>query len=142
MRKALIVEDFEIISDMWKSLLLEDGFTAVYVTHNAEAIENYINNNTPEIILMDVNLPHSKNGIEITRNLIKKNPDLKIIILTMHNEPVYVKKAKEAGAKGFVTKSSGLKEIKVAIKRILNGDVYLCQESSQFSYLFKETATI
>ena len=67
MRKALIVEDFEIISDMWKSLLLEDGFTAVYVTHNAEAIENYINNNTPEIILMDMNLPLGKNGIEMTK---------------------------------------------------------------------------
>ena len=142
MRKALIVEDFEIISDMWKSLLLEDGFTAVYVTHNAEAIENYINNNTPEIILMDMNLPLGKNGIEMTKWLIEKKNELNIIILTIHNEPYIIKRAFEAGAKGFVTKSSGLKEIKVAIKRILNGDVYLCQESSQFSYLFKETATI
>lgn len=47
---------------MCKSFLLEDGFTVVYVTHNAEDVENYINN-TPEIILMDVNLPLAKNGI-------------------------------------------------------------------------------
>jgi DNA-binding NarL/FixJ family response regulator len=142
MRKALIVEDFEIIAEMWKSLLLEDGFTAVYVTHNAENVENYINNNTPEIILMDVNLPLAKNGIELTKWLIENNNELNIIILTIHNEPYIIKRAFEAGAKGFVTKSSGLKEIKIAIKRILNGDIYLCQESSQFSYLFKELATI
>ena len=135
MVKALIVEDFKLISDMWKSLLLEVGFTDVFVTYHFEDVENYINASTPEIILMDLNLPTSKNGIEMTNWLIEKDKTLKIIILTIHNDPSIIKRAFEAGAKGFVTKNSGLKEIKIAIQKILNGQKYLCQEANQFRYL-------
>jgi DNA-binding NarL/FixJ family response regulator len=137
MSKALIVEDFKLISDMWKSLLLEVGFTDVFVTYCFEDVENYINASSPEIILMDLNLPTSKNGIEMTSWLIEQNKTLNIIILTIHNDPSIIKRAFEAGARGFVTKNSGLKEIKVAIQKIMGGEKYLCQEALQYSYLLK-----
>jgi DNA-binding NarL/FixJ family response regulator len=71
----------------------------------------------------------------MTSWLIEQNKTLNIIILTIHNDPSIIKRALEAGAKGFVTKNSGLKEIKVAIQKIMGGEKYLCQEVSQYNYL-------
>ena len=127
--RAIIVEDFKLIAQAWKKILEKtELFSEIHLLNDAESIEQVIEKLNPDLILMDVNLPHSKNGIEITRNLIKKNPDLKIIILTMHNEPVYVKKAKEAGARGYVTKNSPLIEINKAIEEVLKGNEYICEE--------------
>jgi DNA-binding NarL/FixJ family response regulator len=137
MSKALIVEDFKLISDMWESLLLEVGFTDIFVTYCFDEVENYIKTTSPEIILMDLNLPTSKNGIDMTSWLIDQDKRMKIIILTIHNDPTIIKRAFDAGARGFVTKNSGLKEIKVAIQKILDGEKYLCQEASQYNYLLK-----
>lgn len=137
MSKALIVEDFKLISDMWESLLLEVGFSDIFVTYCFDEVENYIKTTSPEIILMDLNLPTSKNGIEMTSWLIDQDKRMKIIILTIHNDPTIIKRAFDAGARGFVTKNSGLKEIKVAIEKILDGEKYLCQEASQYNFLLK-----
>jgi DNA-binding NarL/FixJ family response regulator len=131
---AIIVEDFKLIAQAWKKILEKtELFSEIHLLNDAESIEQVIEKLNPDLILMDVNLPHSKNGIEITRNLIKKNPDLKIIILTMHNEPVYVKKAKEAGAKGFVTKNSPLIEINKAIEEVIKGNEYICEEILEYN---------
>ena len=132
--RAIIVEDFKLIAQAWRKILEKtELFSEIHLLNDAESIEQVIEKLNPDLILMDVNLPHSKNGIEITRNLIKKNPDLKIIILTMHNEPVYVKKAKEAGAKGFVTKNSPLIEINKAIEEVIKGNEYICEEILEYN---------
>ena len=132
--RAIIVEDFKLIAQAWKKILEKtELFSEIHLLNDAESIEQEIEKLNPDLILMDVNLPNSKNGIEITRNLIKKNPDLKIIILTMHNEPVYVKKAKEAGAKGFVTKNSPLIEINKAIEEVIKGNEYICEEILEYN---------
>jgi two-component system invasion response regulator UvrY len=82
----------------------------------------------PDIILMDINLPGSKNGIELTESLIKQNDTLKVMILTIHTDPSYVQNAIRVGAKGFVTKNSSIAEIKKGISEIHSGNIYLCEE--------------
>ena len=130
---AIIVEDFKLIAQAWGRILEKSKFfSEIHLLYDAESIEQKIAKLNPKLILMDVNLPNSKNGIEITQNLIKTNPDLKIIILTMHNEPVYVKKALEAGAKGYVTKNSPLTEINKAIEEVIKGNEYICEEILEF----------
>ncbi len=126
---AIIVEDFKLIAQAWQKILEKSQlFSEIHLLYDAESIEQKIEKLNPNLVLMDVNLPYSKNGIEITKNLTKKFPNLKVIILTMHNESVYVQKALEAGAKGFVTKNSPLSEINFAIQDVLNGNEYICQE--------------
>lgn len=132
---AIIVEDFKLIAQAWGRILEKSKlFSEIHLLYDAESIEQKIAKLNPKLILMDVNLPNSKNGIEITQNLIKTNPDLKIIILTMHNEPVYVKKALEAGAKGYVTKNSPLTEINKAIEEVIKGNEYICEEILEFCF--------
>ena len=126
---AIIVEDFKLIAQAWcKILEKSELFSEIHLLYDAESIEQKIEKLNPKLILMDVNLPYSKNGIDITKNLIQNNPDLSVIILTMHNEPIYVKKALEAGAKGYVTKNSPLSEINRAIEEVLKGNQYICEE--------------
>lgn len=132
---AIIVEDFKLIAQAWGRILEKSKlFSEIHLLYDAESIEQKIAKLNPKLILMDVNLPNSKNGIEITQNLIKTNPELKIIILTMHNEPVYVKKALEAGAKGYVTKNSPLTEINKAIEEVIKGNEYICEEILEFCF--------
>lgn len=132
---AIIIEDFKLIAQAWGRILEKSKlFSEIHLLYDAESIEQKIAKLNPKLILMDVNLPNSKNGIEITQNLIKTNPDLKIIILTMHNEPVYVKKALEAGAKGYVTKNSPLTEINKAIEEVIKGNEYICEEILEFCF--------
>lgn len=135
MRNALIVEDFKIIANMWETLLLEEGFTHIFISYNSDDIEQFIQQNQTEIILMDINIPSSKNGISLTESLLSIQKDLKIIMLTIHNDPSIIKKSFEAGAKAFITKNSGIKEIKKAIKLVQSGKRYLCEESLIYAEL-------
>jgi DNA-binding NarL/FixJ family response regulator len=131
MKKAIIIEDFKLIADIWQATLVEEGFDFIEVIRNADEVEEKVLNISPDIILMDINLPGKKNGLELTDHLLQKDPSLKILILTIHTEPTYIHRALHSGAKGYVTKNSSLSELKIAINEILNGKVYLCEEIRQ-----------
>lgn len=131
MKKAIIIEDFKLIADIWQATLVEEGFDFIEVIRNADEVEEKVLNISPDIILMDINLPGKKNGLELTDHLLQKDPSLKILILTIHTEPTYIHRALYSGAKGYVTKNSSLSELKIAINEILNGKVYLCEEIRQ-----------
>lgn len=128
MKNAVIVEDFKLIADIWHATLLEEGFETIKVVRNSNDVEGVIESVNPLIVLMDINLPGKHNGLELTELLLTKFPTLHILILTIHTEPTYIQRALQAGAKGYVTKNSSLSELKTAIKEILDGQVYICEE--------------
>lgn len=128
MKKAVVVEDFKLIADIWKTVLTEMGFENIEIVGNSDAVIGKVEEIQPDIILMDINLPGSKNGLELTEILLNKNRDQKVIILTIHTEPTYIQKAINVGAMGYVTKNSSITELKTAIETVLNGKVYLCEE--------------
>ena len=128
MKKAIIVEDFELIAGIWKTILEDVGYTEIEIIRHADEVESKVLKMLPDIILMDINLPGSKNGIELTESLIKQNNTLKVMILTIHTDPSYVQNAIRVGAKGFVTKNSSIPEIKKGISEIHSGNIYLCEE--------------
>ena len=82
-KKAIIVEDFELIADIWKTILEDIGFTEIEIIRHADEVELKVLEILPDIILMDINLPGSKNGIELTESLINENDTLKVMILTI-----------------------------------------------------------
>jgi len=127
-KKAIIVEDFELIAGIWKTILEDVGYTEIEIIRHADEVESKVLKMLPDIILMDINLPGSKNGIELTESLIKQNDTLKVMILTIHTDPSFVQNAIRVGAKGFVTKNSSIAEIKKGISEIQSGNIYLCEE--------------
>ncbi len=128
MKKAVIVEDFKLIADIWHSTLLEEGFDIIEVVRNSDEVESVIQTVQPNIVLMDINLPGRHNGLELTDLLLRTHPELSILILTIHTEPTYIQRAMQSGAKGYVTKNSSLSELKLAINEVLAGKTYLCEE--------------
>ncbi len=82
---------------------------------------------SPEIILIDINMSPI-NGFEATRKILKQNPSIKIIGLSVHKQPSYAKNILQLGAKGYVTKSSPHKEIIHAILQVSEGKEYICSE--------------
>lgn len=128
MKKAIIVEDFKLIADIWQTVLQDEGFDEIEIIRHADEVVDKVMHIKPDIILMDINLPGSKNGLELTEELLKKDNSIKVMILTIHTEPSYIQKALKIGALGYVTKNSSIIELKKAINTILNGNVYLCTE--------------
>lgn len=132
MKKAIIVEDFKLIADIWKTVLMDENFDDIeIISHSDEVIER-VALIKPDIILMDINLPGKKNGLELTEELIKQDDSLKIMILTIHTEPSYIQKALKIGALAYVTKNSSILELKKAINLVLEGKTYLCNEISKY----------
>lgn len=78
----------------------------------------------PDIILMDINMA-PVNGFEATRKILKNNPEVKIIGLSMHTQISYCRNMMRLGARGYVTKSAPYQEIVTAINEVAAGGKYI-----------------
>ena len=84
----------------------------------------------PDVILMDVNMP-GIGGVEACRRILQRNPEQKIIVLTVHNEKTFPKRMLEIGAKGYLTKECGVDEMLGAIRQVHNGGAYIAPSIAQ-----------
>ena len=127
MRKIAIIiaEDNSLMRATLRMIIggIEDAFLAGEASNGEEVIA-LAKEKTPDIILMDINM-FPVNGFEATRKIIKENPAIKIIGLSMHNKPAYAKNMLQLGARGYVSKSSPHNEIIEAIKTVAAGEKYI-----------------
>lgn len=123
-KKAIIIEDFELIAQIWKSLLEKQGITVLKTFDNADGIENEVIELSPDIVLMDINLKGKVEGIELTSKLTSINPDIRVLVVTMHDSESYMQKAKNAGARGYISKNSSIPELNLAIETVLSDKLY------------------
>ncbi len=84
----------------------------------------------PDIVLMDISMP-KMNGIDATRAIQKKQPQVKVIALSMFHEGPYIRNMLQAGAKGYVLKCSSLKQLLEAIQKVYLGNTFFCNEITQ-----------
>lgn len=92
-------------------------------TSGLEGVQE-INKTKPDVILLDINMP-SLNGIETCKLLLKQQPNLKIVAISMHKESSLIKLMLSSGAKGYVLKNAGQEEVIKAIEVVYNGKMYL-----------------
>lgn len=95
----------------------------------------------PDIIFIDINMPEM-NGIEATKIIAKKYPEIKILALTQHEENEYVNQILKAGGSGYLLKNSKKKEFEEAIEAVMNGKKYLSKEISEqmlHTYIHQQT---
>jgi DNA-binding NarL/FixJ family response regulator len=126
--RIILVDDHNLVREAWKTLLDKDNsFSVIALCRNgAEAIEQ-ARNLLPDIMLMDVNMS-PVNGFEATREITEATPSVKIIGVSISDNPKYAIKMLEHGAKGFVTKTSTFAELKTALQKVHAGENYICQE--------------
>lgn len=123
--KVMLADDHVLIREGIRQLLEFDGSIEVIseVNDGVECIDNLVYVK-PDILLLDINMP-KKNGVEVLEEIRKKNIDVKVLILTVHNEVEYLIKAVDIGVDGYIVKDSGSAELKKAINCILNGEKYI-----------------
>ena len=78
----------------------------------------------PDVVLMDITMP-GLNGLEATRQIKQEDPSMKVLILTMHETDQYLSEMLEAGASGYVVKTTTSTELISAIRAVYQGDVHL-----------------
>ncbi len=123
-----MVDDHKIIRESWSMLLNQTpGFSVIAECKNGEEAIEKADELTPDIMLIDINMS-DMDGIETTRRIIDKNSLIKIIGISINNQPGFAMKMLQAGAKGYVTKSSPLNEITKAIQEVHEGRQYICEE--------------
>jgi two-component system, NarL family, response regulator NreC len=122
--RVVIVEDHTIVREGLRPLLEGRGIAVIGEAGDGLEAVRLVKELAPQVVIMDVALPRL-GGIEATRRIMKGNPDMKVIMLTIHDEPQYVYKSLEAGAKGYLVKEAPLDELMSAIKAVMGGETYL-----------------
>jgi DNA-binding NarL/FixJ family response regulator len=125
----LIVDDHALLCETWSTLLnLVPGFEVIAESGNAQNAIALTKKLQPDIVLMDVNMP-GLNGMDATGILCKISPQTKVIGVSSHVRPAYAVKMMRNGAMGYVTKTSSIAELKLAISEVTGGKKYICQET-------------
>ncbi|MEO7983674.1 MAG: response regulator transcription factor [Bacteroidota bacterium] len=126
--RIMLVDDHKIVRKSWKSLLENNPrFQVVADCENGqEAIETAAEL-LPDIILVDINMT-PLNGFAVAERVIEKSPSIKVIGLSVNNQPKYAAKMIGLGARGYLTKTSSLEEINHGILEVYRGQVYICKE--------------
>ena len=121
--RVLLADDHRIVSEGLKSLLAPE-FDLVDVVEDGQALVEAARILRPDVIVADIGMPRL-NGFEALAQLRQDNPQVRVIFLTMHQEPAYARRALEAGAARFVLKHSAPAELVRAIRAALEGKTYL-----------------
>jgi DNA-binding NarL/FixJ family response regulator len=83
----------------------------------------------PDIMILDISL-NGPDGIEILKKIRTTDPDLPVLVLSMHDEAIYAERALRARANGYIMKQEATEKVLVAVRRILSGEVYLSERMS------------
>jgi DNA-binding NarL/FixJ family response regulator len=121
--RVLLADDHRLVSEGLKRLLIDD-FDVVGMVEDGRALVASAKELHPDVIVADISMPHLS-GIEAIAQLKKNNASVKVILLTMHQDPAYARRALEAGAVGFVVKHSAPAEIVMAIHAALKGQTFI-----------------
>ncbi|GAB4500256.1 MAG: response regulator transcription factor [Anaerolineales bacterium] len=123
--KILLCDDQAVIRDGMEMLLqLEKDFQVIGTAQDGfEAIE-LASSKSPDLILMDLKMP-GMNGIEATREIRKKHPDVKILVLTTYDDDEWVFDAIRAGASGYLLKDTPRQKIIEAIRGTMDGKSFV-----------------
>ncbi|MFA9463450.1 MAG: response regulator [Velocimicrobium sp.] len=121
----IIVDDHSMIREGLKQLLELDGDIKV-IGEAGDGIEclNLLEKTQPDVLLLDINMPNI-NGLQVLAELKKRKMDIKILILTIHNEIEYLLKAVDMGVDGYVLKDSNSFLLKEAITAVYQGRNYI-----------------
>jgi DNA-binding NarL/FixJ family response regulator len=125
--KVLIADDHAVVRDGLRALL--EAHPEITVVGDAsdgrQAVSQVVSLN-PDVVIMDISMP-DLNGIEATRQLLERNPQLKVIILSILGTSEHVFRALQAGAWGYLLKESAGREVVEAVLEVAEGKRYLSQ---------------
>lgn len=125
--KLFILDDHQMMIDGIKALLKnEKQFEIVGEATRAIQALAMLETTFPDIIITDIQMPEM-NGIEFTRTVKKKFPAIKVLVLSMSGEEGMISDMLDAGISGYVIKNTGREELKTALSKIADGEVFFSE---------------
>jgi DNA-binding NarL/FixJ family response regulator len=126
--RVLLADDHEILREGLRSLIEEQpDMEIIGEADNGRDAVKLAEELSPDVVIMDVSMP-DLNGMEATRQIVKKLPEAKVIALSMHSDKGFVAEMLKAGAVGYLLKDGAFKRLAEAIKTTRSGGTYLCPE--------------
>ena len=124
MIKISIAEDHQSLIDGIDLLLkYEEDYKIIHTANNGKDLLEQIKKKQPDVVLTDIRMP-ILDGISLTQTITQLFPKIKIIAFTMFDQLEAIEQMRQAGAHGYILKSSGLNDLKIAIDTVLKGENY------------------
>ncbi len=129
--KILIVDDHAMIRTGLKQLCADHVPGAVILeAGDAASALSQQRKESPKLTILDLNLP-GLGGLELLRQLLDADAQARVLVFSMHGEPVYAARVMEIGARGYLSKNAPPEELRTAISRVLSGSTYVEAEIAQ-----------
>lgn len=128
--KVLIADDHPLIREGVRACIESPNIEVVGEATNGQEAVTLAQSLNPDIIIMDIHMPELT-GLEATREIKKKNPRIHVLILSMHDDPEYVREFIDSGAQGYLLKDSGLHLLAEAIQALKEGHAFFSAKVSQ-----------
>lgn len=126
--EVMIVDDHQIIVDGLRNLLsARHDFKIIAGAGSGKEALSILEVKEVDVAVVDIHMP-GMTGIELTKKILKDHPAVRVLALSMHDDVSLINKMIEAGASGYVLKSSSMSEISKAILMVASGKKYLCSE--------------
>jgi two-component system, NarL family, nitrate/nitrite response regulator NarL len=129
--RIILVDDHPLVLEGINSRLQnEDSIEVVGLASNGKEALKIARETEVDVVLMDVNMP-VMGGLEATQNFVNEFPDIRVLILSMHDEQEYIIKLMQSGAKGYVLKDVSSDELIKAIETVYAGSSFFSAGASQ-----------
>ena len=130
-KRILIVDDHPMMRQGLAQLINgEPELVVSWEAGNASQALEMVLTHSPDLVLADISLP-DKNGLELIKDIHAVRPTTAILVVSMHDEGLYADRVLRAGGRGYIMKQEGGKQLLVAIRQVLNGQIYVSGKMSE-----------
>jgi DNA-binding NarL/FixJ family response regulator len=130
-KQILIVDDHPMMRQGLAQLINgEPELVVSWEASNAAQGLEMVSAHSPDLVLADISLP-DKNGLELIKDIHAEHPTTAILVVSMHDEGLYADRVLRAGGRGYIMKQEGGKQLLVAIRQVLNGQIYVSGKMSE-----------
>ena len=124
-KRIMIVDDHAVVREGLARLICQaKGLDVCGEAQNAVEAMKILATGQVDLVIMDISI-EGMNGIQLTEKIKSLYPDLPVIMLTMHDDPAYARRAFRAGAVGYIAKDEASESVIKAIRRVLRGKSYI-----------------
>jgi DNA-binding NarL/FixJ family response regulator len=128
--KILLVDDHEIVRSGLRNLLTSALDAQIVEAATGRDALVRLRRDHPDLALLDLNLP-GIGGLELLRRMLLEDKAVRIVVLSMHAEPLYAERAMALGARGYLSKNTSAEELLTAVRRVADGGRYIENEIAQ-----------
>lgn len=126
----LVVDDHPIVRAGCRQLIQQISNTKVIEAETGEEGYRLFQENYPDMVLLDITLP-GIGGLEVLRKMRANRENAKVLMFSMHEDPVFASRAMQAGARGYITKNNAADYLVEAVEKVLAGKTYLSPDTAQ-----------